>query len=180
VSFRIVDERVAHEAARGVRLTRVTVEAGEGERFERDVLRHPGSVAVVPVLPDGRAVLVRQYRAAVDEHVLEIPAGLRDVPGEPPETTGRRELEEEIGYRVTGDLVPLTAFWNAVGLSDEVCHVFLATELEPCDLDRQGLEELAMGIEHVALPDVPDLVASGRIRDSKTIIGLLLARQRLG
>ncbi|MGD9798242.1 MAG: NUDIX hydrolase [Acidimicrobiia bacterium] len=143
-------------------------------------MRHPGAVAVVPVLADGRVVLVRQWRAAVGEDVLEIPAGIRDVDGEATEVTAGRELAEEVGYRATEPLVLLTAFWNTVGLSDEACHVYLATGLEPCPDDRQGAEEEAMTIELVHLDDVPAMVADGRIRDSKTVIGLLLARHHLG
>jgi ADP-ribose pyrophosphatase len=162
-----------------MRVDSVTVEGPDGSQLERDVIRHPGAVAVVPVLDDGRAVLVRQWRAAVGESVLEIPAGLRDVAGEPTEETARRELAEEVGYRSTGELVHLSSFWTAVGLLDEVCHVFLATDLEPCAPSPHGAEEEAMTVELVALDDVPAMVADGRLRDAKTVIGLLLARERL-
>jgi ADP-ribose pyrophosphatase len=177
--FRVTGARTVLELGRGIRVESLDVEVPGGERVQRDVVRHPGAVAVVPVLADGRAVLVRQWRAAVGEAVLEIPAGLRDVPGEPTEVTARRELAEEVGYRAGGDLVLLTAFWTAVGLLDEVCHVYLATGLEPGDDDRQGAEERAMTVELVGLDEVPALVADGRIRDAKTIVGLLLARQHL-
>ncbi|HEY2333249.1 MAG TPA: NUDIX hydrolase [Acidimicrobiales bacterium] len=176
--FRIVGARRLLDIGRGMRVESVDVEGPDGDRFQREVVRHPGAVAVVPVLADGRAVLVRQWRAAVGEVVLEIPAGLRDVDGEPTEETARRELAEEVGYR-PGQLQLLTSFWTAVGLLEEVCHVYLATGLEPTALDRHGAEELAMTIERVELSAVPAMVADGRIRDSKTIIGLLLARDRL-
>jgi ADP-ribose pyrophosphatase len=178
-SFRVIDAHTLLTIGRGMHVDSITVEAPDGSVVQRDVVRHPGAVAVVPVLDDGRAVLVRQWRAAVGESVLEIPAGLRDVPGEPVEVTARRELAEEVGFRATGELVPLSSFWTAVGLLDEVCHVFLATGLVSCDVSPQGAEEEAMTIELVPLDDVPAMVADGRLRDSKTIIGLLLAREHL-
>ncbi len=177
--FRIVGSETVVAIGRGMRLESLDVEAPDGSHLQRDVLRHPGAVAVVPVLDDGRAVLVRQWRAAVDSTVLEIPAGLRDVDGEPTEGTAHRELAEEVGYRTGRPLVLLCSSWTSVGLLDETCDIFLATGLQPCDDGRQGAEEQAMTIEHVALADVPALVASGEIRDAKTIAGLLLAREHL-
>ena len=94
-------------------------EAPDGDTFERDVVHHPGAVSVVPVVDEGTAVLlVRQYRAAVDRDLLEIPAGKRDVAGEPPELTARRELEEEVGMRA-GRLEQLAEFYNSPGFCDE-------------------------------------------------------------
>lgn len=177
-AFRPTGEELLLDLSRGVRVVRATFETEDGERFERDVIRHPGAVAVVPVLDDGRAVLVRQYRVSVGAEMLEIPAGIRDIEGEPTEITARRELVEEAGYEATS-LVLLTAFRAAVGLLDETCWVYLATGLTPCDTDRQGHEEEAMTVEHVALDDVPALVASGELTDAKTILGLLLAREHL-
>jgi ADP-ribose pyrophosphatase len=177
--FRIAGSETIAEIGRGMRLESLDVVAPDGSHLQRDVLRHPGAVAVVPVLEDGRAVLVHQWRAAVDSIVLEIPAGLRDVDGEATEETARRELAEEVGYRTDDDLVLLASCWTSVGLLDETCHLYLATGLEPCDHDRHGAEEEAMTIELVALDAVPALVASGAIRDAKTIAGLLLAREHL-
>ena len=153
--------------------------APDGTEFERDVVHHPGAVSVVPVVDDGAAVLlVRQYRAAIDADLLEIPAGKRDVDGEPLELTAQRELEEEVGMRA-GRLEKLADFYNSPGFCDEYSHVFLALDLEPCETFFQGVEERHMTIERVALSDVPGLIASGEITDAKTIIGLSLARGRL-
>jgi ADP-ribose pyrophosphatase len=152
-------------------------ETPDGVTFERELVHHPGAVSVVPV--DGRrAVLVRQYRAAVGRELLEIPAGKRDVDGEELEATAQRELAEEIGYRA-GRLEKLAEFYNSVGFSDELSHVFLGTELEPATRDVQGPEEAHMTIERIALDDVPRLIAERELIDAKTIIGLLLARERL-
>ncbi len=151
----------------------------DGSEFERDVVHHPGAVSVVPVVDDGEAVLlVRQYRAAVDRELLELPAGKRDVDGEAPEVTARRELEEEVGMRA-GRIDKLAEFLNSPGFSDEHSYVYLALDLEACELSAQGIEEQHMTVERVALDRVPDLVASGEIEDAKTIIGLCLARQAL-
>lgn len=149
-----------------------------GTTFTRDLVHHPGAVAVVPVDGD-EAVLVRQYRAAVDLDVLEIPAGKRDVAGEDPETTARRELAEEVGL-AAGRLTKLAEFYNSIGFSDELSHVFLATELAEVSQDLQGEEEQHLRIERIRLDDVPALIGAGELVDAKTVIGLLLAREVLG
>ena len=149
-----------------------------GDEFRRDLVHHPGAVSVVPVDGD-EVVLVRQYRAAVDLEVLEIPAGKRDVADEPPEVTAHRELAEEVGL-AAGRLVKLAAFYNSIGFSDELSHVFLGTDLTPVADDRQGVEEQHMAVERIRLDDVPALIAAGELVDAKTVIGLLLAREHLG
>ena len=123
-------------------------------------------------------MLVRQWRVATDQILLEVPAGKRDVEGEPPETTANRELEEEIGY-VAGRLDKLCEFYNSPGFCDEYTHLFLATELEERTRAAVSHEEAAMTIERVALDHVDDLIATGELVDAKSIIGLLLARQFL-
>ncbi len=148
-----------------------------GATFERDMVHHPGAVAVVPVDGD-EVVLVRQYRAAVDLEILEIPAGKRDVAGEAPEITAQRELAEEVGL-TAGRLVKLAEFYNSIGFSDELSHVFLGTDLTPVPDDRQGEEEEHMTVERIRLDDVPTLVAAGELVDAKTVIGLLMAREHL-
>jgi 8-oxo-dGTP pyrophosphatase MutT (NUDIX family) len=155
-----------------------------GDSFERDVVHHPGAVSVVPLRAspgDGRpsVVLVRQYRAAVESDLLEIPAGKRDVAGEPPEATAHRELQEEIGLRA-GRLERLAHFYNSPGFSDEHSYVFMATALEPATAAPQGVEERYMTVVEVSMGEVPGLVASGGIVDAKTIIWLCLARHALG
>ncbi|MEO7557083.1 MAG: NUDIX hydrolase [Acidimicrobiales bacterium] len=155
-----------------------TVEGPDGERFERDVVHHPGAVAVVAVEAD-EAVLVRQYRVAIDAPLLEVVAGKCDVHGEAPEVTAQRELEEEVGLHA-GSVEELARFHNSPGFCDELLVVFLATDLTSVPMRRDGAEEAAMTIERIALADVPALIASGELRDAKTIVGLLLARQRLG
>jgi ADP-ribose pyrophosphatase len=178
MSFRKLDER---EIYRGplISVAEGTFEAPSGERFVRDIVHHPGAVSVVPLLPGEReVVLVRQYRAAVDRFLLEIPAGKRDVADEPVEVTARRELEEEIGMRAAR-LEPLAEFFNSPGFCDEHSFVFLARDLEETTVSAQGVEEQHMTLERVALEGIPALIASGELIDAKSIIGLCLTRERL-
>ena len=176
LTFRKVDEREIYSGY-VISVASGTFEAPDGTTFERDVVHHPGAVSVVPLLDDGTVLLVRQYRAPVDRFLLEIPAGKRDVSGEPPEVTAHRELEEEVGYRA-GRMDKLCEFFNSPGFADEWSHVFLARSLTPCAVDAQGVEEEHMTIEQVPLASVPALIAAGELRDAKTIIGLLLTLQR--
>ena len=175
--FRQVGERVL-QPGHVVSMVAGTFVAPDGSGFEREIVRHPGAVSVVAVDGD-HVVLVRQYRAAIDRLLLEIPAGKRDVDDEPLEVTAQRELIEEIGLRA-GRLEKLAEFFNSPGFCDEHSHVFLATDLEPAEPAAQGVEEQHMTIERVALADLPGLVAAGEIVDAKTIIGLCMARERLG
>ena len=156
-----------------------TFDGPDGE-FDREVVEHPGAVSVVPIVDEGSAaLLVRQFRAPLGLDLLEIPAGKRDVAGEPPELTARRELEEEVGMRA-GRLEKLAEFYNSPGFCDEHSFVFMGLDLTPCALNRQGIEEQHMTIEKVAFDDVPGMVASGALTDAKSIIGLMLAREALG
>ena len=163
-----------------VRLANLEVE-GEGERFTRLVVRHPGAAVVVAVEPDREhVVLVRQYRAAADRELLEVVAGKRDVEGEPPETTASREMHEEIGRR-PGRLVKLCEFFNSPGFSDEYTHLYVALDIEKLDAPAAvNAEERALTVERVRLDEVDDLIADGRIVDAKRIIGLPLAQRYLG
>ena len=157
----------------------LAVTGPDGEEARRIVVRHPGAVVVVPVVDGGAtALLVRQYRAATGTDLLEVPAGKRDVDGEPPDATANRELEEEIGYHA-GRLDKLCEFYNSPGFCDEYTHLFLATGLEARARAAVSHEEAAMTIERVPLAAVDALVAAGDLIDAKSIIGLLLARQFL-
>lgn len=159
-------------------VSRVTYTDPDGETFDREIVHHPGAVAVVPVHPDGTATLVRQLRAAVGEPVLEAPAGTCDVDGEDLEATASRELIEEAGLRA-GMLRHLGSVYNSPGYTDQKTAIYLATDLEPCERQPSGAEERFLSVERVALAEVERLVDEGRLADSTTIVGLLLARSRL-
>lgn len=151
----------------------------DGETFDREVVRHPGAVAVVPLHADGTVTLVRQLRVAVAEPVLEAPAGTCDVDGEDLEATAQRELGEEAGLRAA-HLRHLVSVYNSPGYTDQRTAIFLATGLEACETQPAGAEERYLSVEQVALADVEQLVASGRLIDSTTIVGLLLAARAVG
>lgn len=150
----------------------------DGEEFERHVVHHPGAVAVVPLHDDGTVTLLRQYRAALEHDLLELPAGTRDVHGEDEQRTAERELVEEAGLAASS-LEHLVTLHNAPGLSDETVSVFLAQGLTEVADDRQGVEEESMTVERVPLADALAMVDDGRITDAKTIIGLALTARRL-
>ena len=179
--FRVVGSETLLDAG-FLSMSRLHVAASDGEEFDRHVVHHPGAVVVVPILanPEGGsdALLVRQWRVATGRVLLEIPAGKRDVEGEPPEITANRELEEEVGY-VAGRLDKLCEFYNSPGFCDEYTHLFLATELEERTRAAVSHEEAAMTVERVPLDRVDDLIATGELIDAKSIIGLLLARRFL-
>ena len=121
-------------------MVELDVEGPDGAKFRRQVVRHPGAACVVPLLDDGRVVLVRQYRASIDELLLELPAGKLDVAGEAPEAAAARELEEEIGKRA-GKLERLARFYNTPGFTDERGILYLATELSDGSAAPHGPEE---------------------------------------
>lgn len=178
--FRQLSEETVHRGA--VISTAVArFAAPDGTVFERDVVRHPGAVSVVPLVrsADGaeEVVLVRQYRAAVDGWLLEIPAGKRDVPDEPPEETAERELVEEVGLRPR-TLVQLAEFQNSPGFCDEHSWVFLAEDPVPAEASAHSLEEQYLTVERVPLAAVQGMIEAGAITDAKTIIGLTLTLLR--
>lgn len=172
--FRHVGDEPVADLAR-LRVVRGTFEGPDGRRFQRDVIRNQEVVAMVPLHDDGTVTLVRQYRGPIDRELLEIPAGLCDVEGEDYETGARRELVEEVGLEA--DRLDLVASYHpAAGFSDQFVRLYIATGLHDVEASRQGPEEEAMTVERISLDDVPAMVADGRLGDSKTIIGLLLAR----
>jgi ADP-ribose pyrophosphatase len=150
----------------GVRVD--TFRHDDGEEVEREVVTHPGAVAVVA--HDGeRLYLVRQPREPVeDPALLELPAGKLDEEGEGPLETAKRELAEEIG-KAAGSWQHLTSFWSSPGFSDERVHIYLATELS--DRSAQAEENERIEIEAVPLDRLDELIAD--CEDAKTLIGLL-------
>ena len=145
----------------------------DGRSFTLGILKHPGACAVVPLLPDGRVVLLRQYRHAVRETLWEIPAGKLD-PGEALEVCALRELREETGY-AAGELLPLGCICVTPGYSDERIHLFLARQLTP------GAQALAANesIQCTELPlsEAVRMAEQGEISDAKSVIALLRARR---
>jgi ADP-ribose pyrophosphatase len=162
----------------GISFVRGEYESPDGTRFTRDVVRHPGAVAVVPVTERDTILFVRQYRGPVDRTLLEIPAGTRDVDGEAPETTARRELEEEVGVRA-GTVRFLGTMLNSPGFCDQVTLLYLAQQLEPVPPSRHGEEERYIEVVEVPLAQIDAMIATGELIDAQTLLGLFLARAAL-
>jgi ADP-ribose pyrophosphatase len=158
-----------------------TIERADGSRATRDFAGHPGAVAIVAIDADGRVALVRQWRLAANDALVEIPAGGLDVNDgvkEDPDVAARRELEEETGLRAA-TWRKLGAFYSAPGFTDELMHLFLATDLAPADPDgRLGPDEdERLILEWRPWREAVAAVEAGEIRDAKSVAGLFwLAR----
>jgi 8-oxo-dGTP pyrophosphatase MutT (NUDIX family) len=176
--FTKLGERVVHRGHM-IDVAVGTFQAPDGTTFERDIVHHPGAVSVVAVDDQDRAVVVRQYRAPVDAFVLELPAGKLDVKGEDPMVCAQRELAEEVGL-AADEWALLVEFHNSPGMSDELHRVYLARRLHDVPDDRQGVEEASMTVSWIPLAEAVERIRSGELRDAKTCIGMLLARERLG
>jgi ADP-ribose pyrophosphatase len=158
---------------RVVRLRLDTVRLPSGREAKREVIAHPGAVAVIPLHDDGTVVLIRQFRQAAGQVLLEIPAGTLE-PGEAPEECARRELAEETGLAAE-DMLPLFASYLAPGYSSELLHVFLARGLRPAE----GTPDADENIQRAVMPlaEAVRWILAGEIHDAKTICGLLLAER---
>jgi len=146
----------------------------EGVRATREVVRHRGSVAALPVHEDGRMVLVRQYRYAVDALVWELPAGRLD-PGATVEDSARREMEEEVGLRPRA-LEALATFYTTPGFCDERMHLFRATGLESVAARPEADERIES--RAFTRAEVEEMIRRGEIAEGKTLVALLMERAR--
>jgi ADP-ribose pyrophosphatase len=150
------------------------VEYPDGKRGVREVVRHPGGAVTVPLLDDGRVILVKQLRYPFGEEVLELPAGKLD-PGEDPAAAAARELTEETGW-IAGKLEKLTSILTSPGFCDEILHIYKATQLhESPSGHRRETGEFSMTLRMVPFAQARAMAVRGEIRDAKSIIGLLLA-----
>ena len=140
-----------------------------GETGAREWVNHPGAVVIIPILPNGKIALIKQFRYAVGSEFIELPAGKLDA-GEDPEKCALRELEEEIGYRAN-KINFLANIHPAIGFTNEIMGVFLAENLEKTQHDRDKDEFLK--IVPTSLTETLNLVWKNKITDVKSIIGLL-------
>jgi ADP-ribose pyrophosphatase len=152
------------------------VELEDGSRSTRELVFHPDAVCCVVVTKDRQTVLVRQYRKAIEQFLLEIPAGKID-PGEDPETATSRELREEVGFR-SGKIEHLFDFYSSPGFCNEKLGLYLATEVE---LGEQELDDGEF-IELVTVPlaEARSLALRGELGDAKSVAGILAAAAHLG
>ena len=140
----------------------------DGKTYQREVVRHPGAVVLLPVLSGDQVVMIKNFRHTIGETLLELPAGTRE-PGEPPEVTAERELIEETGYRA-GSLQMVREFYSAPGICDELMLLYLATDLTAGAHQREATEQIENEI--VSRSQIEKSIADGNIRDAKTLVGL--------
>ena len=158
---------------RVVRLDVDRIVEPSGMEVEREIVRHPGAAVLLPVTSDGRVILIRQFRYAAGETLLEVPAGTID-PGETPEETAGRELLEETGYH-SRRLEKLAEFFPSPGILAERMHLFLATELEKREASPDADESLQ--IVELAWERALALEPGTDVRDAKTIVALSFLRR---
>jgi ADP-ribose pyrophosphatase len=152
-----------------VTLRLVHLEQPDGSRRLREIVDHAPGAAVVAIDDAGQVLLVRQARPAVGTVMLELPAGLMD-PGETPLETAQRELAEETGF-VAGRLEPLLSFYSSPGFTNELIHVFVATQLREQPSAHDEDEEIE--VVRLSLEQAIQQVTRGEISDAKTVTGLL-------
>ncbi len=150
-------------------VARLRFEGPDGTEIVRDVVEHPGAAVILPVLEDGRVILIRNLRRTVGKVLWELPAGTLE-PGEQPEACAAREVEEETGYEA-GTLAPLTEFFPSPGVLNERMYGFLATDLVRTEQSLDETEEIE--VFHVPTWQVRDMLKEGHIEDGKTIALLL-------
>ena len=175
--FRLLSDEILHSWHAFQLLTR-TVESPSGTVFDRTFLDSPGAVGALAIDGHNNVVLVQQYRATLDGMLWEIPAGMRDIPGEDPLLTAQRELAEEAGY-VANEWEYLGQLTAAAGVTNSVVHLYVARELRTVPVEPDGPEEEHMAITLVPFHEALQMVIDGRITDSKSMIALLLAAQKL-
>lgn len=146
----------------------------DGSESSREIVKHPGAVAILPVDKDGNLIFIKQRRTAAEEILIEIPAGTLEPP-EPPKDCAIRELQEEIGFRPRS-LIPLGGFFTAPGFCNEFIHLFLAQDLEVSRLKAEDTD--GIDILPVSLEEALTLALSGKIRDGKTLSALFLYQLR--
>ncbi|WP_409329716.1 NUDIX domain-containing protein [Trujillonella humicola] len=174
--YRLLSSETVYDG-RVISLVADTVAMPGGGDSVREVVRHPGAVAVVALHDDGDVVLLRQFRHPVGGYLWELPAGLRDTDGEPPLETARRELAEEVGLSADRWSL-LTTYASSPGFCDERVSVYLAEGLRPVERPdgfTAEHEELDMTVERVPLADAVRRVVAGGIVNAAAVIGLLAA-----
>ncbi len=150
----------------------------DGEAADRDVVEHPGAVGVLAIDDSERVLMVRQYRHPVGRFLWELPAGLRDVNGEPPLATGRRELLEETGCRASSWLT-LVDFFTSPGMSSERIRIFLARGLTEVPAAQRVFtprhEEASMQVAWVPLEEAVGGIFAGHVHNPTAVVGILAA-----
>ena len=171
--FKLKDSRRVYEG----RVIDVSVETAllpNGAEIKREVVRHPGATAIVPLISPTEVILIKQFRYCAEKELWEIPAGTLE-PDETPLECAKRELIEETGYRA-GRMTPLAPFYTSPGILTERMHAFVANELTPVGQRLEGDERIV--VETVTVQDARRRLLDGDFCDGKTIA--VLARHLLG
>ncbi|WP_206460810.1 NUDIX hydrolase [Anaerovorax sp. IOR16] len=170
----ISSEMIYKGAILNLRKDKVTVK-GEATSY-REIVEHNGGVGIAALTPEGKMLMIKQFRKPAEQVVLEVPAGKRET-GEDPMITAIRELKEETGY--TADQVTfLSAFYSSIGYSTEIIYLYLATGLKPGETNFD--EHEAIDLFEYDVAELKEMVINGQIIDGKTINAILLVAARLG
>ena len=164
-----LSSRVIYEG-RVLKLRVDNVRTADGRESTREIVEHSDCIAIVPVDADGNILLVSQYRKAVEKELLEIPAGGIE-PDETPDDAVRREMREETGY-LPRRIQRLGGFYSAPGYSSEYLYLYLATDLVSSPLHAEDTDEITLVRQPIS--QIPELIAAGKLADSKSLAGLLL------
>ncbi len=168
--IKILDSRRVYDGSSWT-LRLDTIQNGDGPLLKREVVEYPASTVIMPVTDSGMVVMVRQFRHAAGETILELPAGKSEPDVEAAEVTAQRELREEAGYRA-GRLISMGGQWSAPGYSTEWMHRFLALDLTLDPLPKDIDEDIV--VEEHSLVSIPEMIRSGEIRDMMSVATLLL------
>jgi len=173
MKFRVVAEREIYQA-RIIRLVAKDLVLPTGRRTTFTIVEHPGAVAIVPVHANGDIVLLKQFRPSIGEEIFEIPAGTIEK-GEAPLATAKREIIEETGFKARS-WTKIAEFYTAPGFCTEFMHVYLARGLTPAE--AEGDEDEILKPVRVALDTALKMIRAKKIRDAKSIAGLLIYHDR--
>ena len=154
-----------------------TMELPDGKTTIWDFIAHDGAAAIVPVLDDGRILMVSQYRNTAQRAMLEIPAGKKDSPDEAGDACAARELQEETGYRA-GKLEKLTTIYPSVAYCGETIDLYAASQLTPASQHLD--EDEYLNVEAYTLDELVQLIMNGTIDDAKTIAAILMYKEKAG
>ncbi|PFG05830.1 ADP-ribose pyrophosphatase [Bacillus sp. es.034] len=155
------------------------VELPNGKTSKRELIKHPGAVAVIALTLEGKIVMVEQYRKALEKSIIEIPAGKLE-PGEEPDKTALRELEEETGYGCE-NLEHLISFYTSPGFADELVHLYIAHDIHPILESKETDEDEFVELIEVTVEEALQLIKEQRIYDAKTAYAVqYLQLEKLG
>ncbi|ASF39765.1 NUDIX hydrolase [Halobacillus halophilus] len=160
-----------------VQLNIDSVTLPDGNTSKRELIKHPGAVAVIALTDEGKLICVEQYRKPMEKSLVEIPAGKLE-PGEEAMTCALRELEEETGY-TTDSLEWVTSFYTSPGFADEIVHIYFTDQVKVLDQRPDGDEDEFVELMELTLGEAEELERNQRIQDAKTAYALLYWKLRV-